>query len=74
MSYSQGRFSEFFASFLQIVKTDGGHIRVYRRAVNQNFVYFLMNRGKILHVGGRKHVFAMYRRYVPIVVDNYLQA
>lgn len=76
MQYSQGKFANFFTSGLQLVKHDGGHLRVYVRKVNQNHSYFLMSKGKILHVGGRKHILAMYRRYVPLerMLNRYLQA
>jgi hypothetical protein len=74
MSYSQGKFAAFFFSGLKIVKTDGGHIRVYARSVNQNATYYLMSRGQIIHCGKRKHIMAMFRRYVPVAVDSYMQA
>lgn len=70
---STGKFANFFAHGLKVIKANG-HFRIYARSVNQNQVYFLMSHGKIIHHGKRKHILRMWNRYVPLMTSNYMQA
>lgn len=65
MQYSTGKFANFFSHGLRVVRSNG-RVSVLVRSLNQNPTYYLQSNGKILHVGGRKHIMRMFRRYVPV--------
>jgi len=65
MQNSTGNFAKFFNHGLKVVRSNG-RVTVLVRSLNQNPTYYLQSNGRVLHVGGRKHIMRMFRRYVPV--------